>query len=251
MPMTSSLGPTPARNAAGLGVVVALHIVLVWVLLQTLGRRLIAIDLQPLVVDLLRPPKAPPPAPPPPLEWPVLQPPPPSFVPPPEIRIRPPPVPLPTIRVQRAAPPPAPVAIAPPPAPAPPAPAPPVAAPAAPPAPPPPKPLPPPPPPAPAPPPDQSRPARLAASRCDRPEYPPAATRAEVTGTTRIRFQVDAAGRVIDARVLKRSGPLREHRLLDSAAVDALSRCGFSGGLDARGRPTGGFATVNYAWTLE
>ena len=58
-------------------------------------------------------------------------------------------------------------------------------------------------------------------------------------------------GRVIDARVLKRSGPLREHRLLDSAAVDALSRCGFSGGLDARGRPTGGFATVNYAWTLE
>jgi len=247
MLLTPSIGPPPARNATGLGLVVVLHILLLWLLLQTMGVRVIDIDLPPLVVDVLRPPEAPPPAPPPPLDLPVLQPPPPSFVPPPEVRIRPPPVPLPTIRVQRVVPPPAPVAIAPPPAPVPPAPAPPAPAPpvAAPPAPPPPK------PPPPAPPPDRSRPAQLAASQCTQPEYPRAATRAEVTGTTRIRFQVDATGRVIDARVLKRSGPRREHRLLDRAAVDSLSRCGFSGGLDARGRPTGGFATVDYVWTLE
>ena len=248
MRLTPSIGPPPARHATGLGVVVVLHVVLAWTLLQTMGHRVIDIDLPPLVVDVLRPPEAPPPAPPPPLEVPVLQPPPPSFVPPPEVRIRPPPLPPPTIRVQKVAPPPAPVTIAPPPAPAPPAPAPPVAAPAALPAPPsPPKPKPPPP----APPPDQSRPAKLAASQCTRPVYPSRAARAEVTGTTRIRFQVDATGRVIDARVVKRSGPLREHRLLDRAAVEALSQCGFSVGLDARGRPTGGFATVDYVWSLE
>lgn len=232
----ADFGQRPARHPAGLAAVVALHGVLVWGLLQTLGQRWVDLDLPPLAVDILEPPPAPPPPPAPQLEVPVLQPPPPSYVPPPEIRIRPPPVPPPpTITVQPVAPPPAPVAIAPPaPAPAPVAP-----------------PTPPAPPPAPAPPPDLSRPARLEASRCTRPEYPRAALRVEATGTTRIRFQVDAAGQVIDARVLQRSGPSREHRLMDRAAVDALGRCRFTGGLDARGRAVGGFATVDYVWKLE
>lgn len=213
--------------------VVGLHGVLVWTLLQTLGQRWVDLELPPLAVDILKPTPQPPPPPPPTLDVPPpALPPPPSYVPLPEIRVRPPPVRPPAITVQRTAPPPAPAVIA---APAPaPAPAP-VAAPAAP----------------PSPPPDLSRPAQLEASQCARPAYPRAALRSEATGTTRIRFRVDAGGRVTDARVLQHSGPSREHRLLDRAAVETLGRCRFSAGLDSRGRPVGGFATVEYVWTLQ
>ncbi|MBK1689391.1 energy transducer TonB [Rubrivivax gelatinosus] len=217
-----------ARHPAGLAVVAGLHGVLVWMLVQSLGHRGVDLEPPPLAVDILEPP--PPPPPPPPVldVAPAALPPPPSFVPPPEIRVRPPPLPPPAITVQRSAPPPTPVVVAPA-APAP------VPAPAAPPS-------------APA---DLSRPARLEVSQCTRPAYPRAALRSEATGTTRIRFRVDAGGRVIDARVLQRSGPSREHGLLDRAAVDTLGRCRFSAGLDARGRPVGGFATVEYVWTLQ
>ena len=89
------------------------------------------------------------------------------------------------------------------------------------------------------------------ATQCARPTYPRAARRVQATGTTRIRFEIDAMGRVVEARVMRSAGPTREHRLLDRAAVDALARCGFSGGLDAEGRPQGGFASVEFVWNLE
>lgn len=227
MAAAASFPSRGARNPAGLAAVVGLHGVLVWALLQTLGQRWVDLELPPLAVDILEPTPQPPPPPPPQLDVPPpTLPPPPSYVPPPEIRVRPPPAPPPAITVQRTVPPPAPVVVArPAPAPAPAAP--------------------------PSPPADLSRPAQLEASQCQRPEYPLAALRAEATGTTRIRFGVDARGRVTDARVLQRSGYSREHRLLDSAAVDTLGRCRFSPGLDASGRPVGGYATVEYVWTLQ
>ena len=89
------------------------------------------------------------------------------------------------------------------------------------------------------------------AARCEQPRYPRDARRAAAVGTTRIRFEIDSAGRVVDARVLRGAGPTREHRLLDRAAVNALARCSFSGGLDSSGRPTGGFANVEFVWKLE
>ncbi len=88
-------------------------------------------------------------------------------------------------------------------------------------------------------------------SRCDRPEYPAAAARAEVSGTTHIAFAVDALGRVSSAQVLRSAGSSREHKLLDRAAVDALGKCPFRAGVDESGRPVGGNATVEYAWTLN
>jgi periplasmic protein TonB len=88
------------------------------------------------------------------------------------------------------------------------------------------------------------------ASAC-KPEYPAAALRAEAQGTTTIRFTIDASGKVASAEVIKRSGPSREHRLLDNTAVNSLSGCTFRAGRDATGQPVTAATTVEYVWKLE
>jgi protein TonB len=146
--------------------------------------------------------------------------------------VNPPPTPQPTITTTQVAPPPAPVAIAPPPRPeAPPAP--------------------PPPPPAPAR--VAAKPAiadvRACAPTAD--DYPPAAQRADATGTTRIRFTVDASGKMTAAEVVKSAGPSREHRLLDRVAQTKLSECTFTPGIDETGKRAGGVFEVEYVWKLQ
>jgi len=98
----------------------------------------------------------------------------------------------------------------------------------------------------------QARAARLnaGAAQC-RPDYPAAAQRAGVTGVSKIRFTVDASGRISGARILQSSGPTRENRLLDKAAADALAQCPVTAGTDELGRPVGGTADVEYVWTLN
>jgi protein TonB len=88
------------------------------------------------------------------------------------------------------------------------------------------------------------------AAQC-RPEYPAAAQRAGVTGTSRIRFSVDASGRVTGSRILQSSGPTRENRLLDKAAAQALAQCPVQVGTDEMGRPVGATTDVDYVWTLN
>jgi TonB family protein len=83
------------------------------------------------------------------------------------------------------------------------------------------------------------------------PEYPAAAQRAGTTGITRVRMQVDAAGKVISAEVIGSSGPSRENRLLDNAAKAAFSTCRVVPGIDASGRPVGNTFTTEYVWKLE
>jgi protein TonB len=117
--------------------------------------------------------------------------------------------------------------------------------------PPPPVPVPPAPAPPPPAPPRQAVPARIDVATCDKPEYPAAAARAEATGTTKIRFIVDAEGKVSKADVERGSGTSREHRLLDRTAVDALSKCRFRPGTDEHGKPMGGTTVVEYVWKLE
>ena len=75
--------------------------------------------------------------------------------------------------------------------------------------------------------------------------------RAEATGTTVIRFTVDATGKLASADVVKSAGPTREHRLLDRVAVTKLSECRFTPGRDAEGRPIGGSFNVEYVWKLQ
>lgn len=216
----------PGKHLTGFTVVVVLHIILGYALMNGLARKIVEVVKGPIetkIIEEVKPPPPPPPEnlPPPP----KMAPPPPSFVPPPEVQIANPP-PAPTISVTREAPPPAPpVAIAPPPAPVAAPPAPPVAR--------------------------QAIPARIDVSSCEKPEYPAAATRAEATGTTKIRFTVDASGKVSKSELEKSAGSSREHRLLDRAAIEALSKCPFKPGMDEQGKPVGAVAIVEYVWKLD
>ena len=226
----------PGRHIVGIGVVLALHLLLGWALVTGLAQRMVEVIRSPLetkIIEEVKPPPPPPPEnlPPPP----KFAPPPPSFVPPPEVTVNPPPTPQPTITTTQVPPPPAPpVFILPPPAPvAPPAPT----APA----------------PAPAPARVAARPAIANVQACapTGDDYPAAANRAEATGTTRVRFNVGADGKLAGAEVAKSAGPSREHKLLDRVALAKLSECQFRAGTDENGRPVGATFEVEYVWKLS
>jgi len=104
----------PGKHAVGIGIVLGLHLLLGWALVNGLAQRMIEVIKAPIetkIIEEVKPPPPPPPEnlPPPP----KFAPPPPSFVPPPEINVNPPPTPAPTITTTQVAPPPAPVFIAP------------------------------------------------------------------------------------------------------------------------------------------
>jgi periplasmic protein TonB len=178
------------------------------------------------IIEEVKPPPPPPPEnlPPPP----KTAPPPPAYVPPPEVQVAQQPV-APTITTTTQAPPTHDVKIstAPPAVQAPPAP--------------------------PAPPRHAARPAIANVSACapTGDDYPAAAARAEATGTTRVRFTIDVDGKLTKAEVVKSAGPTREHRMLDRIAVEKLSECKFTPGVDESGKPTGGTFDVDYVWTLQ
>ena len=90
----------------------------------------------------------------------------------------------------------------------------------------------------------------VAAPDCQ-PAYPRVASNHMVAGTTRLRFTVDASGRVTDVRVLRKSGEMSENDLLDRTAAEALARCPALAGIDASGKSVGGTADVNYIWQLH
>src|SRR6185295_14884103 len=71
-------------------------------------------------------------------------------------------------------------------------------------------------------------------------DYPAAARRAEAAGVTRLRFTIDAAGRLLRSELLRSAGSSREHRLLDKVAESKLAGCSFAAGVDENGHPMGG-----------
>ena len=213
----------PGKHAVGIGIVIVLHILLGWALINGLARTMIEVIKGPIETKIIEEAKPPPPPPenlPPP---PKFAPPPPSFVPPPEVLINPPPTPAATITVTPVAPPPAPPVVIAPVAPAPAPPAPPRSAPVA---------------------------AITSVTDC-KPDYPAAALKDEATGTTRIRFTIDASGKMTGAEVLRSAGSSRAHKALDRAAVSGLSECKFRPGRDENGKAVGAFADVEYVWKLE
>lgn len=220
----------PGRHALGIAVVVAMHLLLGWALVSGLGRRVVDVVTPPIETRLIEEPAAPPPPAPVRLPPAAAAPtPPPPLLPPPEIMIeRPPPAPAPAITA-----PPPPPAPAPPPAEAPAAPAQP--APAAPPA------------PAAAP---VRVPGRIDLAGACRPDYPPAARRAQVEGETTIQYEMDTNGRITAARVTKSAGFSREHRALDAASLAAVQNCaGTPASVDGVKQPWSG--TVVYTWRIE
>ncbi len=98
---------SPARHIIGLGIVVALHVVLIWALVNGLGKNIVEIMKAPIETKIIKDTKPPPPPPPPPP--PVLTNPPPPYIPPPEIQIQPPPQPHAIRQVTRTPQPPSPI----------------------------------------------------------------------------------------------------------------------------------------------
>jgi len=217
----------PSRHAVGIGIVLALHLLLGWALVSGLAQRMVDVIKAPIetkIIEEVKPPPPPPPEnlPPPP----KFAPPPPSFVPPPEVNVNPPPTPAPTITTTQVAPPVAPVTIQPPPVAAPPA------------------------PPAPR---MAARPAIANVQACAPrgEDYPSAAQKAEATGTTKISFTVGADGKLASSQIVRSAGPSREHKMLDRMAMSKLSECAFRPGSDENGRPVGGTFEVEYVWKLD
>ncbi|HEY6512312.1 MAG TPA: energy transducer TonB [Burkholderiaceae bacterium] len=218
----------PTKHMVGIGVVIVMHIILGWALLNGLARKVVEVVKGPIetkIIEEVKPPPPPPPEnlPPPP----KLPPPPPAFMPPPEVQIQNPP-PAPAITVQTVPPPPAPpVTIAPPPAPEP------VPAPPAPPA------------------PARVEPQVDFAKDCTKPAYPSAAARAEATGISVIKVTVGVDGRPTATELAKSSGPSREHKQLDRAAEAAIrDTCKFKPGT-VDGKPQPLTISVSYVWKLE
>ena len=216
----------PRKHAIGIGIVIVFHILLGWALINGLARSVIEVIKGPIETKIIEETKPPPPPPenlPPP---PKFAPPPPSFVPPPEVIVNAPPTPAPTITTTTVAPPPTAVVIAP--QSAAPAPA------------------------APAPARVAARPAIGNVQACapGPDDYPAAALKEEATGTTRVRFTVDASGKLAAAEVVRSAGASRAHKALDRVAVQKLSECKFSPGLDENGRAVGGAFEVEYVWKL-
>jgi protein TonB len=205
----------PTKHLVGLGLVVLLHLLLLWAINSGLARSFVKKLKGPVEAVLLeeQKPDIPPPPPPPPPK--NLPPPPPSYVPPVDVQVNAPP-PVNAIAAVSNTPQP----------PAPPSPAPVVVS---------------------APP---AAPVRTAAvvnsANCEKPEYPSASRRLEEEGTVSLRFLVGVDGKVIQAEVEKSSG----FRRLDEAARAGLAKCQFKPAtLD--GKPEQAWASMKYTWRLE
>ena len=177
----------PQRHAVGIGLVVLLHLLLLWAIQSGMSQE-VKRKMQVVADVLLLASDAPKPPPPPP----------PKSAPPPR---NPPPAAVPAIETPVVVPPSANAVTVAPSAPTPAAPS----APAAP----------------------RSDSVRTAAvvnaAQCEKPEYPSASRRMEEEGTVHLRFLVGVDGKVIQSEVEKSSGFKR----LDEAARAGLSRCQF------------------------
>jgi protein TonB len=212
----------PGKRFVGIGLVILLHVFLVYAALSGLGKHIIAVIQKPMetkLVEEVKPPPPPPETPPPPP--PKLAAPPPPFIPPPEVQVQQQqtqntiqavsnvkPEPQQFAKTQAEAPP------------AQKAPAGPVSVPAK---------------------------IDFNVAGC-RPEYPRASIRNEETGTVELEVLVGADGNVSDVKIAKSSG----FRNLDNAVKSQL----MSGGCKNKpgtvdGKPQQTWTRVQYVWRLD
>lgn len=157
----------PTKHLMGIGIVILIHVVTVYALVNGLAHKMIEVIKGPLETKLIEEVKKPQPDLPPPPP-PKLAPPPPPFVPPPEVNIAVTPPAASTITrvTSKQAPPPEP-----------------------------PKPV-----------VVRTEPVIDAQRSCAKPEYPPTSRRLEESGTVTLRFLIDTDGRVLDGQVEASSG---------------------------------------------
>jgi protein TonB len=219
--MNFSHEKNPGKNFTGIAIVVVLHVLVAWAIINGLGTRIVSKVTEAVETKLIEevkpppPPETPPPPPPP-----EMKAPPPPFIPPVEVQVQQPPPPQNTISAATNTPPPT-TSLTPP---APPAQ---TAAPAAP-----------------------KGPSRTAAvvdfNTCSKPEYPKSSLRNEETGVSTILFKIAADGSVQGASIQKSSG----FRDLDKAAMAALSKCRFKAATE-NGQAVESSQPVQYVWTLD
>ncbi|QNA90131.1 energy transducer TonB [Massilia sp. Dwa41.01b] len=211
----------PGKNLTGITIVVLLHVLVAWGIINGLGTKVIskvqeAVETK--LIEEVKPP--PPPETPPPPPPPEMKAPPPPFIPPVEVQVTPPP-PSPTAIAATTSTPPPTTSLTPP---APPAPA--------------------------AQPSPAAGPSRTPAvadfSTCAKPEYPKASARNEEEGTTTISFLIGVDGRMVDSKITKSSGS----RDLDRAAQQAIGKCRFKPAM-VNGQPEQAWVPVQYVWSLE
>jgi protein TonB len=211
----SEHGQDPSKKMVGISVVVLVHAIVIYALLNGLATQIVAVikdlPIETKVIEEVKPPPPPPDAPPPP---PKLAAPPPPFIPPPEVQVAVQPTQNTISQVSNVQP----------------AhqdmhPQPPVAA-------------------KPAAGPSVVR-AVVDFSTCDKPDYPRNSLRNEEQGTVRLQFLIGLDGRVADSKIEKSSG----FRALDAAAKNALSLCKFKPG-SVDGKPQQSWTVVDYVWKL-
>jgi protein TonB len=206
-----------SSRLTGLAIVVVFHVALGYALVNGLARKIVEVVTQPLdtkiIEELKKQPEDKPPPPPPP----KFAPPPPPYIPPPEVHVQ---VPLSSSSLAITA-----VTTA---RPAEPVPAPRVTA-------------------APAP---RAAPVRTApvvdARACDKPEYPPAALRAQETGIVQLAFLIDVDGTAVESKIERSSGSRR----LDEAARKALGLCRFKPAT-VDNKPERAWAKIEYEWKID
>ncbi len=81
---------------------------------------------------------------------------------------------------------------------------------------------------------------------CDEPLYPTVSRQLEEEGTVRLQFLISPRGEVLQSRIERSSGYPR----LDTAAVEALSKCRFKPGT-VDGKPEQSWARLEYVWQLN
>jgi len=95
--MSYAVQKDSSRRLAGLAVVVAFHLALIYALVHGLARQIVEVISKPLETKIIEEIKAPPPDKPPPPPPPKLAIPPPPYIPPPEVQVNVPTVTAPTI----------------------------------------------------------------------------------------------------------------------------------------------------------
>ncbi|AXI01892.1 energy transducer TonB [Aquirhabdus parva] len=209
-------GKNPSKNYVGIGVVILLHIIIVYALINGLARKVVDVIQPPvetqIIKEIVPPPPEKKPEPPKMVKKSVTPPPPkvtppPTFVPPVEVKVA---TPAPAaIQVSQTPPPPAP-------------PAPPPAA------------------------PKITAPSASSMSGCSQPEYPRDSLQNEEEGTTRLALVIGPDGNVKNSKVDRSSG----HSQLDRAALKALSLCHFKPGT-SDGQPVESTLKMDWVWKLN
>jgi len=213
----SQNGTSPLRKFSGLGIVVLVHIIGAWFLINGLAHRLIETIKGPVETKVIDEPVKPPPPPPDPVPPPPkVAAPPPPFIPPPEVPVTTP-TQNPIVNTTAQQPPKSDFKAEPPKVEAPPA---------------------------------QktnlpSTPGVVDLNAC-KPDYPRASRLNEEQGNVKVRIEVDAAGQFVKATVIESSG----FKGLDRATTNGFARCKFHPAYKD-GQPIASSYDVVYAWKLE